>query len=50
MRSQAGSMVEHRSVVNHIVAESKPTITHATPATWRMLLDAGWTNREKLRA
>ncbi len=33
-----------------LLARSRATVLQATPATWRMLVDAGWTGRGALRA
>jgi len=32
-----------------LMKERKPTIMQATPATWRMLLDSGWTGTSRLK-
>ena len=31
------------------IGSSRPDVLQATPATWRMLLDAGWTGSDRLR-
>jgi amino acid adenylation domain-containing protein len=33
----------------HLLNESKPTVMQATPATWRLLLEAGWAGSPGLR-
>jgi amino acid adenylation domain-containing protein/non-ribosomal peptide synthase protein (TIGR01720 family) len=33
-----------------VCAEARPTVMQATPATWRMLLDAGWPGQDDLVA
>jgi amino acid adenylation domain-containing protein len=33
-----------------VLAASQSTVLQATPATWRMLLDAGWQGQKRLRA
>jgi amino acid adenylation domain-containing protein len=33
-----------------LLTQSRPTVLQATPATWRMLLDSGWTGSPQLKA
>ena len=35
--------------LTRLMQESKATIMQATPATWRLLLDAGWTGNQNLK-
>jgi amino acid adenylation domain-containing protein len=36
-------------LLKDLIATSGATVMQATPATWRMLIDAGWTGSERLR-
>src|SRR5438132_6661140 len=42
------AMIDGR-LVNDLISTSGATVMQATPATWRMLIDAGWTGSDRLR-